>query len=371
MKYAFTLLIAACLVAPAAPLRADDAPAASDQINKLINQLGAGDYTKREEAAQKLKAIGKPALPALKQAIATTDDAEVSSRAAALVKRIEIRPLPAGNPKNGDFGQITRMHVSVNNGNRILEVTEGGREVKITDGNDSITLSVTGLIDGKPGTEEYTAKDAEQLKEENPEAYALYERLIQGPAGAGMIFGGAGRINGIQMNRVFIQPMPKAPDELELLRTDLEKQMKDAKIRDDQRAEIEKGLNELVDARANGISNIGMEKYTEQCDELRKTLAQYKLDPGEFLPPPAKTRLGVSVSTEEGRLFVQRIADKSRAERIGLRVGDQIRKIDGKELTSVAELRKLVGAKEKGLVVEITRDGDDVKLEEPEEKPAK
>ena len=43
------------------------------------------------------------------------------------------------------------------------------------------------------------------------------------------------------------------------------------------------------------------------------------------------------------------------------------------DVENVGDLRRLVGAKESGLVVEITRAGDEVKLEEkaPATKPAK
>lgn len=373
MKHALTLLIVAMLFAPASFVRAEDASVSNDQVRKLVNQLGAGDYAKREEAAKKLKSIGKPALPALKKAIEDATDAEIVSRAQALVKRIEIRPLPEGDPALGNVGQLqaTRIRMSANNGNRILEVTEGGREIKITDGPDGITLDVTGLINGERGTEEYTAKDADELKEENPEAYALYDRWA-GERGPGFLFGrGGGQFNGqIQIGGGFIQQMPLPPDELDQLRTQLEKQMKTAKLKDDQRAEVIKGLNELVETKGNGLA-AGMEKYTQQCDEFRKTLAQYKLDPGELLPPPAKTRLGVSISSATGHLVVQRIAEKSRAERIGLQEGDQIEKIDGKEITEIADLRKAVAAKEKGLIVEVNRDGKELKLEEKETKEDK
>jgi len=63
-------------------------------------------------------------------------------------------------------------------------------------------------------------------------------------------------------------------------------------------------------------------------------------------------------------LFVQRVAEKSRAERIGLKMGDQIRKVDGKDMTNIADLRKAASAKEKGLIIEINREGTDLKLEE-------
>ena len=375
MKIALPLLLITCLLAPCA-LGVDPAPSvavATPQVKALIDQLGDAKYERREDAAKQLKAIGKPALPALKEALAGSEDPEIVSRARALIRRIEIRPLPKGDPAgiNGMI-QATRMRVSAENGNRVVEVTEDGREIKIVDGGDDggITMTVTGLIDGKRGTEEYSAADAAQLKEENPEAYALYERWTGGP-GRGVVLRGPIRIGGgvrggvIQLNGGgFVQfGQGNAPDELEQLNASLRKQMEDGKLKPEQRKEVDDGFEKLVAVR-RGPGGGGMERYLEQCDEFRKTLEQYKLDPGTLMPPPAKSRLGVSISNFDGTLRVASVMDKSRAQRIGLQPGDEIRKVDGKEVTDISELRKATAAKEKGLVVEITRDGGELKLEE-------
>jgi len=54
----------------------------------------------------------------------------VVSRAQALLKRIEIRPLPGADPVNVNgrlIAQATRMRISVNNdGARVMNVTEAG-----------------------------------------------------------------------------------------------------------------------------------------------------------------------------------------------------------------------------------------------------
>jgi hypothetical protein len=383
MKFTLPLIlvIALCVVGnhtarAAAPAATQPA---STEVRKLIDQLGDSEYPKREEAAKKLKAIGKPAVPALKQAIAANEDAEVVSRAQALLKRIEIRPLPQGDPvalNGGGMINATRMRMTVNNdGARVLNITEAGRDIQIIDGGpDGIVMSVTGLVDGQRATEEYTARDLEQLKADNPPAAALYQRWA-GAGGPGRVFMGGGiQLRGggvVQFNQINLQPV--VPDEIDQLRASLDKQMRDAKLKDADRDEVNKGLEKLTDARVNGGIAQGMDKYSNQSDEFRKTLAQYKLDPGEFLPPPAKTRLGVSISTEAGGLFVQHVGEKSRAERIGLKPGDRIAKVDGKDVTNIADLRKAANSKEKGLIFEINREGADVKLEEkdPATKPAK
>lgn len=61
---------------------------APQDIARLIEQLGSGNFAEREEANRKLDAIGAPALEALRKA-AQSNDAEVRRRAEDLVKKIE------------------------------------------------------------------------------------------------------------------------------------------------------------------------------------------------------------------------------------------------------------------------------------------
>jgi hypothetical protein len=327
-----------------------------EEIKGLVEQLGADDYTTREAAAKRLKGLGKAALPAL-EAAAKHDDPEVASRAQALVKRIAVRPLPAPD-RRGAGAMLRRMNMRITvgeNNTRVMDVAEDGRQIQIRQGPDGITVVVQGLVDGEPGSEEYTANDAAQLKEDMPEVYAIYERWA-GENRPDVIFGRGGMR--IMPGQILLQP----PNEIDLLRGRIDKQMRDNKLKEAERDEVNKAIEKLAGARADLVGR--MEKYSDQCDELRKTLEQYKLDPGELLPPPAKTRLGVSLLSEDGRMLVQQVGDESRGQRMGLKPGDVIRKVDGNEVANVGDLRKAVAAKEKGLVIEILRDGDEVKLTE-------
>src|SRR4051812_5279559 len=77
------------LLLPLLPVAAADPPD-DKEIARLIKQLGDDDFARRQEAARRLERIGEPALEALDRA-RTSDDAEVSRRAAAIVKTIETR----------------------------------------------------------------------------------------------------------------------------------------------------------------------------------------------------------------------------------------------------------------------------------------
>ena len=75
------------------------APTGADlkaRIDKLVKDLGADEWAARENASKELLAIGKPALPALKEA-AKSKDAEVASRAKDLIEKVE----GSGSPLEG------------------------------------------------------------------------------------------------------------------------------------------------------------------------------------------------------------------------------------------------------------------------------
>ena len=363
-----TLLVLALFAAPPAiaqeqppALAADTSPSEAD-IQRLIVQLGSDDYDAREQAARRLRQIGKPALPHLKAAL-SSPDAEIVNRARTLITRIEARPVPGPNPDADPFaGGIPNnlIRLSIVNGDKVTEISENGRDVKIVEGAGGITMTVKGWIDGKRVTEQYAAASPEALKAENPEAFKLFDHF----AGAGMI-GPGGFNQPFQVRRGALVVGPAAvPQELDVLRVRLEKQMRENKLAADLRDDVNAALDNVATARDVG----DMDEYLRRADDLHAILEKHKLDPGELLPPPAKTRLGVSIAEIGRGLVVNRVVEKSRGERIGLKAGDMIQKVDGKDINTVTQLRKAVAEKAKGLVVEIRRDGEDLKLEEPAQK---
>src|SRR5438128_3756435 len=64
-------------------------------INKLIQQMGNPDFAERQAATKRLEGIGKPALPALREAAKNSEDAEIRRRAQRLVERLvpQVDPL--------------------------------------------------------------------------------------------------------------------------------------------------------------------------------------------------------------------------------------------------------------------------------------
>ncbi|HEX8913862.1 MAG TPA: hypothetical protein VF796_16050 [Humisphaera sp.] len=197
-----TLIAAAALAAlPFAARAADPAtpPAAAPAtqpvdpaVQALVKQLGSNDPAARDAAAQKLKDLGRAALPALREA-AKSDDLEIQGRARSLVSSAEKR-LPAPAPQDAGFGRQHSVSVSVTDGEKVTVVDSDGYRVRIREGAAGITMDVTGVENGKPSTETYAAKDAETLKKDSPEAFDLYEKYKGGGPGVAVQVGGNGGI---------------------------------------------------------------------------------------------------------------------------------------------------------------------------------
>ena len=168
---------------------------ADPAVDSLIKQLGAEDFKDRQSATEQLKKMGADALPALKQATAS-DNPEVRTRAQRLINELEHKndpPKPANAGQNalppGPFrigpGRANiRFRVGVGammpgvHMARNATVNINGDVYKLNEGPDGLKLTVTEA--GK--TTEYSAKNADELKTKDPEAYKIYEKFF-GPKG--------------------------------------------------------------------------------------------------------------------------------------------------------------------------------------------
>lgn len=358
------------------PDTAPDTAPLDGVIDRLILQLADPDVATRESASQRLRDMGKAALPALKQA-ASDPDPEIRSRAAALVRRLEHRPLPGGPLDRGQPHDIQHIRFDGNT----ITVEQGDRRFEIVkEDGGGIRIIVTATVDGQRVTETYTASDAAELRELEPEAYRVYERWGNMPFAAGGAFEiRAGQI--VIGNRM--APMP-VHDELGLLREQLQAQMRRRRVPADKMQDVLSQLQKLQAARQGGVAGIRAQpeaqinEYFRLSDALRKTLAELKLDPGdgEALPPPPSQRLGVQITlnadpfnNDIDGVRVQMVAPDSRAARIGLQEGDLIRKIDQTPILSTAAIRKALADAKGPIVLHVVRDGRTIQLtEKPEAK---
>jgi uncharacterized protein (TIGR03067 family) len=93
-------VIGILLTTQPAALRGDPAKETeAEKIARLIRQLGDDAFAEREAASKELDAIGEPALGALRQAAASSDDAEIRQRAGRLVQGIAGRLLAVAAKK--------------------------------------------------------------------------------------------------------------------------------------------------------------------------------------------------------------------------------------------------------------------------------
>lgn len=74
---------------PGTPLPRPKNPDDVEKVRRLIKQLGSEAFQKRQEAEEKLIAMGKTALGLLQEAIHSTEDAEIRLRCQRIMKRIQ------------------------------------------------------------------------------------------------------------------------------------------------------------------------------------------------------------------------------------------------------------------------------------------
>lgn len=250
----------------------DQAAATPDaQLQQWIKDLDADDFHRRQQASEGLFGAGTKAVPQL-EAAAQDAKPEVADRAFDMLKRhLEgdneaaknaaeealkrlsegadeglaskakntLEPPQDTNPLQRFGGAIPimpgqiqgriqfniqaggagrRVSIRNNNGNKEIEAVEGDRKVKITEAaGGKIQMQITDKKDGKEETKKYEAKNAEELKNNHPDAYKEYEKYNKGGGNIiqlrAMPLPGGGGIQIIPGGRIQIKPAapPQAP----------------------------------------------------------------------------------------------------------------------------------------------------------------
>lgn len=156
-------------------------------------------------------------------------------------------------------------------------------------------------------------------------------------------------------------------DNLDILKANLDLQMQRLRLAPDKRREILADVTLLQKLYTrqpqedDATRDRRLKQYFQASDALRKKLAEIKLDAGEFLPPPAKARLGIQCQTTldgaaQLRLMVEAVVPDSRAAAMGLRPGDTILKADGQDIHDIADLRAILAQSKEPIRLDILRD---------------
>lgn len=232
----FGLLCCGAVVAVAADGEAKAKPpgavASAEEIANLTRQLDADQYSQREAATKRLIDIGKPAIPAVRKAAVegslevtgrsidilknlyeSSDEATKAAaekalqqladgdhRAAARRAKAILKPKQAPGQRFPGGGIILgganiqiqvagaangkRVSVKTVNGVKTIDVQEKDKKIKILDDpKQGIKMEITTKKDGKEQTEKIEAKNADELKKKNKEAYELYEQYSKQQGG--------------------------------------------------------------------------------------------------------------------------------------------------------------------------------------------
>src|SRR5262249_12682794 len=93
MRFFQLALTVAMMTGLAVQTRADEPKegkkVSEQEIKRLVEQLGDEVFSKRKEAKNRLEDIGEPAIPLLRKALETSEDAEVRTVVAALIEAYE------------------------------------------------------------------------------------------------------------------------------------------------------------------------------------------------------------------------------------------------------------------------------------------
>jgi hypothetical protein len=337
-------------------------PSADAQAVGFVRMLGDDDPAIRHKAEWRLRDIGFPALPALREA-ANSDDPQVQTAARAAIKAIGV-PLPEqGN------GPYTTRNVSRENDYFSGEFCDGKRVVRIEgeckhEGETSahhIKMTFTGTINGKETTQVFTAVDEEALKWDAPYAWKFYHGIYNHESEMAVV-----RVP----NTRLVNEVNAAMDKL--------------KFSAAERKQVRARLARFSEASAKALAAIlyepknapqKMEDEYRESDSLRKYLTEKKLPIVEGrreLGPPPEARLGIYFQPAPKEfpaealpgLYVGFVATGDRADRIGVRAGDVIQRIDG-NMFQPDQLREACKASAAGkMTIDVYRNGHTITLHE-------
>jgi hypothetical protein len=237
--------------------------------------------------------------------------------------RIQILPGNMPLPINGN-AKVFSKSVSESNGVKTTKVKEDGTEIEIKESKEEIIVKKT--ENGK--TEEFKAKDAEELKKNHPTGHDLYEKHVKDIGFGGAIqiqAGGAPVVPGMRINPV--------------LPGNVKERIRDSQLQsiDRQLESIERTLDRLADSQeAKDALKPALTKLKEMKEELQKGKEKLQSDGDEKkADKPKAAQNDVNKEVEAAR----QAAEAAKAE--ALKAIEAAKQELQKEVQQAIEIEKL------------------------------
>jgi hypothetical protein len=306
------------------PLQAAAAPAGDAAVKRLIDLLNHPDWGKRHAATEELKKIGKPAVPLLEQA-ANSRDAETSSRAKAILRALNggAEPAAQGNTEGNQPGAMPALL--------------GGA----IGGNGAGAMELGALMN-------------------NPQLMDLARQMMAAPGGAAA--GQPADNLGALMQNPQVQQMMQNPQLMQML------------------TQMLGGQGDLQRARGGQLGgNLGALLNNPQVLQMaqQRLAGQGGLGPrrgaplARNAPAPAPAAalstdltatFGVRVSDANGGVRVVDVKPNTPASNAGLKAGDLIVSVNGRQVASGDELKGALAASGQTVNLDVQRRGDLITL---------
>ncbi len=121
LKFAVVLLLGTTAVAIAQFSAPTTSATPTDDVARLIQQLGNDRFAERQAAELGLIRLGRDAVPQLRQTLATTEDAEVRARLRRAIERITTlrwhRDLPTAYAEARAYGKSVLVFSTIGESN--------------------------------------------------------------------------------------------------------------------------------------------------------------------------------------------------------------------------------------------------------------
>lgn len=359
-----------------ANLQAPVPQAGNAEIARLIAQLGDDSWDKRHEATEALKKIGKPAVPQLEAAVNHRNN-EISTRSKAILRFINGGAEVAAQ-RQAEGNQLGAMQGAA--GGMDLGALMNNPQVQQMMQNPQMMDMARQMMAGQGGQGGAGGMDLGALMQ-NPQIQQMMQGMMGGHGGAQ---GGAGGMDlGALMQNPQVQQMIQNPQFMQMVMQMMAGQgerggLGGAGNLGGAQQGARGGRGQLGGGQLGG-GNLGALMQNPQIQQmLQQMLAnggglggarQGGLARNAPAPPPAAAMstdltatFGVRVGDANGGVRVVDVKANTPASNAGLKTGDLIVAVNGRQVTSGDELKEALTASGATVKLDVQRRGDVITL---------